>query len=400
MERVRQLEKKYRKLYMSYRETIHRHPELSYHEERTAALVANVLKDIPIEVRTGVGGHGVVGVLRGRGDGPVVGLRADMDALSIQEKTDVPWRSEVDGVMHACGHDTHTAMLLGVAHVLADLAEQFDGTVVFLFQPAEESAPTGGAPYMIADGALNDPKVDVVLGLHVWPTLKTGTIGLQPGAVSAASDRLRITVHGKASHASMPNLGTDAVVAGSAMVMALQTIVSRNISGTQAAVLTLGTVSGGDRYNIVADKVTYDGTVRTFDPAVRADMDRLIHRVAEGTCLSLGARCEVDYQYGYPSTMNDPQVTARAQEVVSVLLGEENLLSGLPVHPGGEDFAFFAEKVPSAFAWLGCCPRDVPLSDMPPIHNDRFLPDPEALPLGVAYLSAGALEFMKGAAPS
>lgn len=385
---------------MSYRETIHRHPELSYHEERTAALVANVLKDIPIEVRTGVGGHGVVGVLRGRGDGPVVGLRADMDALSIQEKTDVPWRSEVDGVMHACGHDTHTAMLLGVAHVLADLAEQFDGTVVFLFQPAEESAPTGGAPYMIADGALNDPKVDVVLGLHVWPTLKTGTIGLQPGAVSAASDRLRITVHGKASHASMPNLGTDAVVAGSAMVMALQTIVSRNISGTQAAVLTLGTVSGGDRYNIVADKVTYDGTVRTFDPAVRADMDRLIHRVAEGTCLSLGARCEVDYQYGYPSTMNDPQVTARAQEVVSVLLGEENLLSGLPVHPGGEDFAFFAEKVPSAFAWLGCCPRDVPLSDMPPIHNDRFLPDPEALPLGVAYLSAGALEFMKGAAPS
>ena len=392
---VKNLEKTCRDAYFGYREAIHRQPELGYHEEKTAALVARVLKKLGLEVRTSVGGHGVVGILHGSKPGRVVGLRADMDALSIAEQTDVLWKSEVEGVMHACGHDTHTAMLLGAAHVLSKLKDRLEGTVVFVFQPSEECSPTGGAPYMIAEGVLEDPKIDAMLGLHVWPTLKTGTIGLQPGAVSAASDRLKITVHGMASHASMPQFGVDAVVAGSSMVMALQTIVSRSVSANDAAVLTLGTVSGGDRYNIVADRVEYDGTVRTFAPEVRKAMNEKIHRTAQHACEALGASCDVNYRYGYPSAMNDPEVTVKAQKAVIALLGEENLLTGLPVHPGGEDFAFFAEKVPAAFAWLGCCPEEIPLEEMPPIHNANFLPDQKALPLGVRFLTLGALELLK-----
>lgn len=390
-----ELEEEVRAKYFKYREVIHRNPELSGQEEKTAALVSDVLEGLGIKVRTGVGGHGVVGILEGKSPGRVVGLRADMDALPICEKNEIVWQSEIEGVMHACGHDTHTAMLLGVAHVLVEMRDCLVGTVVFIFQPAEENSPTGGAPSMIAEGVLDDPKIDAMLGLHVWPTLKTGTIGLQAGPVSAASDPVKITVCGKAAHASMPNYGVDAIVIGSAMVMSLQTIVSRNVSANESAVLTLGTVKGGDRYNIVADKVNFEGTVRTFDPVVRKTINRLIHRIACGTCESLGGSCEIDYQFGYPSSINDPGITAKAQRAASKLLGEENLLISTPVNPAGEDFAFFAEKVPSAFAWLGCCPEDVPLEEMPPLHNDEFLPDEKALPVGVRYLATATLEILQ-----
>lgn len=392
---ISSLEERFREKYSSYRMEIHRNPELSYQEARTASLVADVLKGLGMEVHTGVGGHGVVGILKGRGPGRCIGLRADMDALSIQENTGLPWSSEVDGVMHACGHDAHTAVLLGVAHVLSEMSGNFDGIIKFVFQPAEENSPTGGAPFMIKDGVLDNPKVDAMLGLHVWPTLKTGTIGLQPGSVSAASDRLGIVVHGKACHASMPDMGVDAVVVGSAVVMALQTILSRSVSASDRAVLTLGTVKGGDRYNIVADKVTYDGTVRTFDPAVRKSMERLIKRTSEGVAQSLGGMAEVNYSHGYPSAVNDPEITSVAQRAVVEVLGEQGLLTDLPVHPGGEDFAFFAEKVPSAFAWLGCCPEDLPFEDMPPLHNEKFLPDEKSLSIGVRFMVAGALEMLK-----
>ncbi len=394
IELIRDLEERFREKYEGYRMEIHRNPELSYHEEKTSSLVSKVLKGLGMEVRDRVGGYGVVGILRGRGPGRCVGLRADMDALSIQENTGIPWASEVEGVMHACGHDSHTAMLLGAAHVLSEMTDRFDGVIKFVFQPAEENSPTGGAPYMIEDGVLDDPKVDAMIGLHVWPTLVTGTIGLQPGAVSAASDRLGLVVHGKACHASMPNMGVDAVVVGSAVVMALQTILSRSVSASDCAVLTLGTVKGGDRYNIVADKVVYDGTVRTFDPSVRKSMEKLIRRTSEGVAQSLGGMAEVKYSHGYPSAVNDLAVTSVAQRAVVQVLGEGGLLTGLPVHPGGEDFAFFAEKVPAAFAWLGCCPEDVSLEDMPPLHNEKFVPDPKALPIGVRFLASAALEIL------
>lgn len=392
---VKELELQFREKYMEYRREIHKNPELSYEEKKTSALVANVLTELGMKVTTGVGGYGVTALLEGELPGKVIGLRADMDALSIKEGTDVPWKSQIDGVMHACGHDVHTAILLGVAHVLSGMKDKIKGTVKFIFQPAEENSPTGGAPGMIRDGALLNPSVDMMLGLHVWPTLKTGTIGLQTGAVSAASDRLGITVKGKAAHASMPDTGVDAIVAGSSMVMALQTIVSRSISARDTAVLTLGTVKGGDRYNIISDRVFYDGTVRTFDSDVRNKMATLIERTAKGTCESLGASCEVDYKFGYPSAMNDPLVTEIAQKAVENLLGEENLLTGLPVFPGGEDFAFFAEKVPSAFAWLGCCPEGLSLEEMPKLHNEKFLPDDESMPIGVCFIAAGALELLE-----
>lgn len=392
---IKNLEERFREKYNFYRMEIHRNPELSYEERETSSLISKVLKEIGMEVRENVGEYGVVGILKGRGEGKCIGLRAEMDALSIQEETELPWASVVEGVMHACGHDVHTAILLGAAHVLSEMTDRFDGTIKFIFQPAEENSPTGGAHGMIEEGALEDPKVDGMLALHVWPMLKTGTIGLQPGPVSAASDRLGLVVHGKACHASMPNMGIDAVVVSSAVIMGLQTILSRSISAYDSAVLTLGTVKGGDRYNILADKVVYDGTVRTFDPLVRKSMEKLIRRTAEGIAQSLGGMAEVKYRHGYPSTMNDPEVTSIAQRAVVEVLGEEGLLTDLPAYPEGDDFAFFAEKVPSAFAWLGCCPEELPFEDMPPLHNEKFLPDPNALPIGVCFMVSAALEMLK-----
>lgn len=393
--RIAELEKKHRETYMSYYRHIHAHPEPSYHEVHTAAYVQEALSRLPLdEIRSEVGGHGIVALLKGAQPGPCIALRADMDALNITELTGCPFASENPGVMHACGHDAHTAMLLGAVSVLCEMKDKIKGTLKFIFQPSEEMTPTGGAPGMIKDGALENPKVDAIIALHVWPTLPTGAIGLQAGAVSASSDHLRATIHGKASHGSMPDQGTDAIVAASAVVMALQPIISRNLCPRHTAVITIGTIHGGDRYNIVPDKVELDGTVRCFDTDDHAKLPEWIARAINNTAAAYGCSCEIDYQVGFPPTMNNAHLVSIGREVIRDVLGDSGVMPELPVAPIGEDFSFYTLKVPAAFAWLGCRPASVAPEDMPALHNDRFLPDPECFPHGVRYLASMALTLL------
>ena len=265
------------------RRDIHRHPELSGEEERTASRVADALSSLGVEFRDGVGGNGVVGLIHGaRGAGRVCALRADMDALPMPEQTGLPFSSASEGVMHACGHDAHTAMLLGAAMVLARMKDDFAGSVKLVFQPAEEANPTGGAPAMIGAGALEDPHVDAMVGLHVWPSLATGEIGIRPGAMMGASDRVFVTIRGRSSHGSEPDKGVDAIAAAGQVLSAFQTIVSRNVSPLDAAVLSIGTIRGGCRYNVIADEVVMEGTVRTLSPKVQDMMPERILQVAQG----------------------------------------------------------------------------------------------------------------------
>ena len=389
------LEEKYRERYMAFYRHIHAHPEISYEEKETSAFVYSVLKNLPLDdIRTNVGGYGITALLKGYRDGPCVALRADMDALSITENTGCPFASQNPGVMHACGHDSHTAMLLAAAHILCDMKPFINGSVKFLFQPSEEKTPTGGAPLMIRDGALENPHVDAIIGLHVWPTLPTGVVGVQAGAVSAASDHLIATIKGTASHGAMPDKGTDAIVGASAVVMALQPIISRNLPPRNTAVITIGTIHGGDRYNIIPDRVVLDGTVRSFDETDHRNLPVWIRRAIVNTAAAYGCEAEIDYQVGYPSTINNPEVVAIGKDVVRKLLGNDALAPDLPTPPIGEDFAFYTLKVPAAFAWLGCRPEGVEPGDMPALHNDRFIPDPKCFPYGIRYTVSMALTLL------
>jgi amidohydrolase len=388
---IHELVQKYRSTFIGYWKDFHKHPEPSHKEIRTAAKVAEILKNLGMEVKEGVGGTGVVGLLRGTQTGPTIALRADMDALQIKEETGCDFASMNEGVMHACGHDSHTAMLLGAAHVLSELKAHIRGNIKFIFQPAEEDSPVGGAPAMIKDGVLEDPKVEAIFGIHVWPTLETGVMGIKEGVMSAASDRLKMSILGKSTHAATPEFGVDAVVITSQVISALQTIISRNVSPLDSAVITFGKIEGGSRYNIVADRVDLDGTVRTFNPDTRKLVAEKISQIAKGVSSSMGGDCIVDYKWGYPPTMNDPSVTQIAKETILETLGENGLYEISMPNPGGEDFAFFSEKVPAAFAWLGCRPKGIPPENFPKLHNNKFLPDEEALPIGVTYLCQVAL---------
>ena len=385
---------KYMQKVIDWRRDIHAHPELSQHEERTSELVAGVLESLGLEVRRNVGGFGVVGLLRGNGS-RTVGLRADMDALPLKEATGLEYASQTEGVMHACGHDTHTAMLLGTACVLSDMREELSGNVKFIFQPAEELNPTGGAPGMIRDGVLTDPDVNAMFALHVWPAYETGKIAVRPGALMAASDRVYLTVHGKTAHGSRPDQGVDAIVAASHVITGLQGIISRNVSPLDSAVLTIGTIHGGARYNVIPDTVELEGTVRTLNPDVQDRMPELISRVAGGIAEAFGASCEVRYVKGYPPMMNDAELAGLACDSVRARLGDDALI--VPDSPDltAEDFAFFARKVPAVMAWLGCRPHNVSVNDMPMLHNTRFCPDEECFKYGIEYFVNCVRDFLK-----
>lgn len=373
---------------------IHKNPELSNEEAATAELVAAVLKETGMKVITGVGGHGVVGVLEGAGDGPCIALRADMDALPMEEKTGHPCSSQVKGVMHACGHDVHTAVLMGAALVLSEIKDQFAGSVKFVFQPAEEFNPTGGAPGMIDGGVLQNPDVDGIIGLHVWPSLQTGTVATKEGALMGASDRLFLTVKGRGAHGSEPDNGVDAIAISSQVITALQTIVSRNVSPLDAAVVTIGTIKGGDRYNVIAEEVHLEGTVRTVNPETQEKMPQRIEAIAGGIARGMGGDCQMKYIRGYPPLMNDPGLTKKVLSTLAKVVGEENIVNVEKPALGGEDFAFFTRKVPGVFLWLGCRPEGVAKEDMAPLHNNRFLPDENSIPIGVEVLVNCALDFL------
>ena len=374
---------------IAWRRDIHAHPELSQHEERTAGLVAGVLDALGLDVKRNVGGFGVVGLLRGKEEGRTVALRADMDALPLNEDTGLPFASQNNGVMHACGHDTHTAMLLGTACVLSGMRNELRGNVKFIFQPAEELNPVGGAPGMIREGVLDG--VDGMFALHVWPACETGKIAIRSGAVMAASDRIFLTVRGRTAHGSRPDQGVDAIVIAANVITGLQGIISRSVSPLDSAVVTIGTIQGGYRYNVIPDCVKLEGTVRTLSPSVQDRMPDLITRTARGIAEALGGTCEVEYVKGYPPLVNDASLAGLAREAV-----KDSMEVIVPEQPDltAEDFAFFARERPAVMAWLGCRAEGVPLEGLPMLHNTKFCPDEGCFAYGIEYFVRSALAFL------
>ena len=392
---------------IAWRRDIHQHPELGNREVRTGALVAEHLKRLGYEVRAGVARTGVVAVLRGGKPGPVVALRADMDALPVTEEVDLPFASKVrttfagkeTGVMHACGHDTHVAMLMGAAEVLAAVRDELPGTVLLLFQPSEEGPPPGekgGATLMIEEGALDDPKPAVIFGLHIGSMLNVGQIGYRPGAAMAAADVLRITVKGRQTHGAAPWAGVDPIVVSAQIVLGLQTIVSRQVNITrEPVVVTIGGIDGGIRFNIIPDKVTMVGTIRSFDEAVREDVHRRIRLTAESIAAAAGAVAEVEIDKPYAVTVNDPILTAAMLPTLRRVAGAGNVQERERVM-GAEDFSFYGQKVPGLFVFLGGTPLGQDATRAPSNHSPRFSIDESALKLGVRTLLHLTADYMHG----
>jgi amidohydrolase len=363
------------------RRRIHEQPELSFQEEKTAAFVAEELRFCGYDVETGIGGHGVRAVLRGSRPGRTIALRADMDALPIEEDNDLPFRSRHPGIMHACGHDSHTAMLLTAAKTLRPHAADMAGNVVFLFQPAEE-LPPGGAQAMIAAGALDDPHVDAIFGLHQGVAFDAGKMAIVSGPRSASSDSFHITVLGRGGHAAMPHRTVDPIAVTGLLISALQQIVSRHITPMQPAVLTIGSVHGGTKENVIPDEVALAGTVRTFDPAVRRDIPRRLDAIVKGITAAHGASYKLDYTLGYPVLINNPEMAALARRAAERVFGPDNVVSSEPAM-AAEDFAYYLQRAPGAFCSLGV---GTPGSgERPASHSPRFLLDEDGLPYGVAF---------------
>ena len=387
---------------VEWRRDIHANPELSNREFRTAALVAEHLTSLGLEVRTKVAHTGVVGFLRGAKPGPVVALRADMDALPVTEMVDVPFASRVRteyngqevGVMHACGHDNHVAILMGVATVLTEMREMLPGSVKFIFQPAEEGAPPGeegGAELMLKEGAFEDPVPDVVFGLHVWPGA-VGEISYLPGPFMASVDQLNIKIKGRQTHGAVPWGGVDPIVVASQVVLGLQTIASRQLDVTATpSIITVGTVHGGIRHNIIPDEVELTGTIRTFLPDVRIDIERRIRQTTASIAEASGATAEVSIINGYPVTVNDPDLTLQMlptlERVAPSVVRSQQIT-------GAEDFSYFAQRVPGLYFFLGVTPTDQDPATAPRNHSPYFFADEGALPVGVRALANLAVDFM------
>ncbi len=390
---------------VAWRRDIHEHPELGMQETRTAALVAAHLRTLGMEVRTGVGGTGVVGILRGGKPGKVVALRADMDALPVTEMSDLPFRSRVRtqwngqevGVMHACGHDNHVSILMGTAEVLAGMKAQVPGTVVFIFQPAEEGP--GGAEPMIRAGVLDDPKVDAIFGLHVWPG-PAGDVFVRPGATMAGGNALEIKVRGRQTHGAAPWGGVDPIVVGSQIVLGLQTIVSRQVNITELpAIVTVAQFNGGIRSNIIPDSVMLIGTIRTFGAAQNALILERVRRTAEGIAASAGATVEINLGAGYPVTENNTSLTEQMMPSIRRAVGADRV-GVAPMVTGSEDFSYFQQRIPGVFLFLGVTPRDEDYKKAAQNHSPYFFADESALPAGVRTLSSLALDFLTGTTPA
>lgn len=394
---------------VAWRHDIHQHPELSNREHRTAALVAEHLRSLGFDrVETGIAHTGVVGVLEGGRPGPTVALRADMDALPVVERTGLPYASTVTttyngqevGVMHACGHDAHVAVLMGVAEVLAGLRQELPGSVKFVFQPAEEGPPAGeegGAKMMVEAGVLQDPAPEAIFGLHVWPG-PPGWIGYREGGALAAADELFITVRGRQTHGSAPWMGIDPVIAAAHVMVALQAIPSRQLDVTRApAVVSIGSVHGGVRSNIIPDTVEMSGTVRTFDAEMREDFLRRIRRTAESVASSFGATAEVSLGGHAPVTHNDPELTRRM--VPTLEWAAEGRAGLMPRVMGAEDFSYFQREIPGLYFVLGVNEEGVEVEEAAPNHSPLFRVNDDALVVGVRALAALAIDYLGGEAP-
>ena len=392
---------------ITWRRDFHEHPELGNREFRTAAAVAAHLRALGLdEVRTGVAHTGVIGLLKGALPGPVVALRADMDALPVTEEVDLPfaskvkttWNGETVGVMHACGHDLHTAILMGVADVLAGLRANLRGSVKFIFQPAEELPPEGedgGAKMMIAEGALEHPTPQAIFGLHVTSRLPLGVIGYRPGPAMASADNLTITVHGRQTHGAMPWFGVDPIVTAAQVVLGLQTVVSRQVDLTrEPAVVTIGTIKGGVRENIIPDSVEMRGTIRSFDEEMRDDIHERVTTLAEAIARGSRASCTVCIRKNYPVTVNDPKLTEAMLPTLRRSAGERHLML-VPKVMGSEDFSFFQQLLPGLFIFIGVTPPGTDPSTSAPNHSPRFYADERCLVQGVRALAHLACDYLE-----
>lgn len=376
---------------VSIRRDLHQHPELGLEEYRTSTLILDCLKQWNINVTQLIGETAIVGLIEGKAGDKTIGLRADMDALPIEEKTGAPYASLIPGKMHACGHDVHTTILLGAAYVLSKLKNEYRGNVKLFFQPAEETV--GGAKLMIEAGCMHHPKVDHVLGLHVRPTLEVGEIGIHYGKCHAASDTITITIHGKQAHGAYPQDGIDAILIASHVIVALQSLVSRNLSPFESAVLSLGMIEGGTAGNIVCNKVTIRGTLRTLDQKTRLFMKQRIVEVAENTAKAFLGSANVDIEEGYAPLINAHAITDVVCHTAEKLVGEDNVI--IMDHPslGVEDFAYFAEAVPSCFYSLGTSNKAKGIQST--LHENTFDIDEEAIKVGVCLQVLSTLNLLK-----
>lgn len=388
---------------IDWRRDFHQHPELGNREFRTAGIIADHLRSLGIEVTTEVAHTGVVGILEGGQPGPVVALRADMDALPVEEQVDLPFASQVRtqyngqdvGVMHACGHDNHMAILMGAATVLAQMRDSLPGTVMFIFQPAEEGAPAGeqgGAELMLDEGLFEDIRPDAVFGLHVWP-IPAGQIAVREGGTMASSDSFSIRVQGQQTHGAAPWAGIDPIVVASQIVLGLQTIPSRQLDSTLTpSIVTVGAINGGVRSNIIPDSVEMIGTLRTFDAETRQQIHERVERTAQQIAASAGASVDVNINLGYPVTHNDPALTRRMSATLERVAGEKFTEANLIT--GAEDFSYYANEVPGMFFFLGIASDDPDM--VYPNHSPYFYADESALPVGVEAMTALALDFLNG----
>ena len=373
------------------RRKFHQCPELAFEEFNTGKIIANELEKLNIRVKDGVGKTGLVGILNGNVEGGVIALRADMDAFPIDEDSGVSFASKNPGKMHACGHDAHMAMLIGAAKILSELKNEVNGTVKFLFQPSEEKNP-GGAPLMIKDGVLADPKVDVIFGQHITTEIPVGKFGFRAGPLMASADEIYFTVIGKGGHGASPHNTIDPIPIAAQIITSLQNVISRMRNPLDASVLTIGSIHGGSTTNVIPNEVKLAGTFRAMNEVWRKKALDLIKRTAEETAKSLGGKCKVDISRGYPVLVNREKETELAQSSAAKIFGKQSAAT-LPPVMGAEDFAYFLQKVPGTFWWIGAGNKKIGASA--PIHSSKFMIDENALMFGAAFLAFLTIEYLR-----
>lgn len=373
------------------RRDFHRHPELAFEEKRTAGVIADYLRELGLDVREGVGRTGVVAVLSGKGPGKTLLLRADMDALPVHEKNEVDYRSENEGVMHACGHDGHMAILLAVARVMKEHRGDFPGNVKFLFQPGEEGY--AGAKLQIDEGALQDPRVHAALALHLSSDLPCGTVGTRVGPLMACMDSFRIVAKGKGGHAALPEGGVDAILMSAHAIQSLQSLVSREVSPLTPLVIHIGRISGGEAFNIIAETVEMKGTVRTLDAELRKEVPARMTRILDGIGTGFRGEFELEYTFGYPVVENDPHITVVVKNAASSVLGKDKVLE-VPAAMMSDDMAYLLQEVPGCYFFVGA--KNPAKGADQPHHNSRFNIDEEALPIGAEIMVRSAMSYLCG----